>query len=229
MTRATVVLFDIDGTLVLTGGAGRRAMRRAFVDEFGSGDVLESFSFGGMTDYLILRTALEGVGVAWSDALRDRILDRYVEHLTDELPRADRYTIMPGVGDVLAALAAEAGIAIGLGTGNIERGARLKLGRGDLNRHFAFGGFGSDGEDRAELLRRGAERGAAQLGLRIDDCDVVVVGDTVRDADAAHAIGARAVLVETGGVDRAVLTATGAQSVFRDLLDPASVAAILRR
>ena len=125
--RQAVVLFDIDGTLVLTGGAGRRAMRRAFDQIVGRSDLLDGFSFGGMTDYLILRTALESAQIPFEDRLRNEILAAYLVHLQDEVPRAPQYRLMPGVESLLARLSTEKRFLLGLGTGNIEQGARIKL------------------------------------------------------------------------------------------------------
>lgn len=223
---ATVVLFDIDGTLVLTGGAGRRAMRRAFEGVVGRADMLDTFSFGGMTDFLIVRTAFERGGVPWSEALRDEVLETYLAHLADELPRATGYEVMPGVRPLLEALRGESHLVLGLGTGNIEPGGRMKLEPAGLNAYFAFGGFGSDAEDRAELLLRGAERGAALAGAPREACKVVVVGDTTRDITAARAIGATCVAVATGGVAEAELRAAGADVTVTDLTADAAYDAI---
>lgn len=225
----TVLLFDIDGTLLLTGGAGRRAFTRAFTAMTGRADACEGFSFAGMTDRGIARRGFENVGRQVDEDTIAQLFEHYLAALADELSRTPSYTIMPGVEALLATLATHEGLAIGLGTGNLRRGAEAKLRHGGLWEHFAFGGFGCDHEDRAELLRRGAERGRAVLGLAPGEGRVVVIGDTVRDIDAAHAIGATCIAVETGGVSAETLRAGGAAAVFCDLSHPDALAHLLGR
>jgi len=192
----TIVLFDIDGTLVTCGGAGRRAMELAFGDVLGRDDV-GRFSFGGMTDRAIVRAAT--ANAQHDEGAIDAVLDRYLAHLETTLPSAEGFAVLPGVVALLDALASKAHVAVGLGTGNLERGAALKLGRAALWDRFAFGGYGSDHEDRARLLRSGAERGAASLGVPLPSARVVIVGDTPRDVAAARALGASVIAVATGG------------------------------
>jgi phosphoglycolate phosphatase-like HAD superfamily hydrolase len=212
-----VLLFDLDGTLVLTGGAGRRAMEAAFRVVCGASDVLATFSFGGMTDRLIVRTALRGIGHLDDAATVQRILDAYIERLPDEVARSPRYRVLPGVADLVGSLHGANGIALGLGTGNIRAGAMTKLARGGLDGFFAFGGFGCDHEDRALLLQAGAARGAAALGAALEECRVVVIGDTPRDVSAAREMGARCVGVATGGHEPEELLSLGADAAFPDL------------
>lgn len=160
--RPTILLFDIDGTLIHGGGAGKRALQRAFERLYGRSDWLD-FPLGGMTDLLIVRQALERGGRQGDPV--EPVLERYVELLREEIPASPRYETCPGVVPLLERLSGAARLALGLGTGNVEAGARIKLERLDLNRYFAFGGFGSDHAERAELLRIGAARGAARLGV----------------------------------------------------------------
>jgi phosphoglycolate phosphatase-like HAD superfamily hydrolase len=222
----TIVLFDIDGTLILTGGAGRRAFERAFRVVVGRSDML-GFSFGGMTDRGIARLGLEGAGIAFDEPVVERLFDTYVGALHEELASKTNYVVMPGVHAALRHLRALPRLALGLGTGNLRRGAEAKLRHGALWEPFTFGGFGCDAEDRTELLRIGAERGARELGLPLAACRTVVVGDTVRDVVAAHGIGAACVAVETGGVKADVLEDAGADAVFRDLEQPGALDALL--
>ena len=217
MASRVVLLFDLDGTLVLTGGAGRRAMEAAFRAVCGASDVLATFSFGGMTDRLIVRTALRGIGHPDDPTTVQRVLDTYLEHLPDEVARSPQYRVLPGVAELVRSLHGVGGIALGLGTGNIREGAMTKLARGGLDGFFSFGGFGCDHEDRALLLRAGAERGAAALGAPLDDCRVVVIGDTPRDVSAAREMGARCVGVGTGGHAPEELISLGAEAAFPDL------------
>ena len=224
----TVLLFDIDGTLVLTGGAGRRAMNRAFTDACGHANGLEQVSFAGMTDPGILRAGIEAIGQVPTQALFAAILDAYLRYLAEELPKAEGYVILPGAKETVERAGHHAHVAVGLGTGNVEAGARLKLRHGGLDDYFAFGGFGCDHEDRAEVLRAGAERGAARLGTTRDRCRVVVIGDTPRDVHAARAIDAECIAVGTGGHDLAEMAALGADLVVDDLRRVEAHAAIFR-
>jgi beta-phosphoglucomutase-like phosphatase (HAD superfamily) len=220
--RHTVFLFDIDGTLILTGGAGRKAMEGAFRDVYGEkGPPSLKFHFGGMTDRAIVRQgvlAIDGQSDPDDKAI-DAVLDAYVAHLGVEVERSDSYRVLPGVTNVLARLRSHdpSRVAIGLGTGNVKRGAYAKLARGALGESFAFGGFGCDHEDRGELLRVGAMRGAASLGVALSECRVVVIGDTPKDVAAAHAIGAECIGVGTGGFAHHELVALGAKHGFEDL------------
>lgn len=223
--RPTVFLFDIDGTLVSTGGAGRRAIERAFLLALGTATVLD-FSFAGMTDPAIVRTGLQRAGRAADAAAIAEVLAAYLLVLEEEVLAAERFVVHAGVSETLDAVEAWADVAIGLGTGNIERGARVKLGRANLHDRFAFGGFGSDSEDRAELLRVGAERGAARLGRRREDCRVVIIGDTPKDVAAALAIGADAIGVGTGPFPAEELRACGARWAFQTLLDEGAMEAL---
>jgi phosphoglycolate phosphatase len=195
MRAVDLVLFDIDGTLVDTGGAGRRAIEGAARQLWGRPDIFDEVAFDGATDRAICRAALHHLDRPWDDAEIDRLLDAYVALLGPEVEKTARYRVYPGV-EALAQTMAEAGVLLGLGTGNIEAGARVKLERGNLNRFFAFGGFGDDSEDRAALLRAGLRRGEAILQHR--PRDPWVIGDTPRDHAAARAVGAKVVLVATG-------------------------------
>ena len=222
-----VLLFDLDGTLVLTGGAGRRAMEQALDTFCGATEVLSTFSFGGMTDQLIVRTALRAVGFSDDPDTVQRVIDLYLERLPDEVARSPRYRVLPGVRPLVESLSGEPGVALGLGTGNVRIGAITKLARGGLDGFFSFGGFGCDHEDRTELLRAGVSRGAAVLGVPLEECRVVVIGDTPRDVAAAQALRARCVGVGTGGHTPEELVECGADIAFPDLTDARVRASIL--
>ena len=206
---AVILLFDIDGTLIRTDGAGRRALNRAFSALFDREQVLAGYDFGGRTDPIILKEGLQRLGVSGTPEIFERLTERYLFFLEDELERSDGYQVMPCVPEVLQAVSGRDGIAMGLGTGNMERGARLKLAVGGLNDWFAFGGFGSDAEDRGELLLAGAKRGAAIQGVALEDCRVVIIGDTTRDVLAAQQIGAECLAVATGSCSMDELGSTG--------------------
>ncbi|QDG53786.1 HAD family hydrolase [Persicimonas caeni] len=223
MTQAhpSIFLFDIDGTLISTAGAGRRAFERAFADLAGPGDHLE-FSFAGMTDRSIARQGLVAAQLEATDEAIEAAIEAYLGFLPEFVDAADGYTIFSGVVELLDALGERTNAAIGLGTGNIERGARIKLARGGLNPHFDFGGFGCDAEDRAELIAAGARRGAERLGMALERCRVIVIGDTDRDIAAARAIGAECLGVATGGATVDELLSYGAHHGVEALTDPSA-------
>jgi phosphoglycolate phosphatase len=227
--KPTVLLFDVDGTLVTTGGAGRRALERVFEVLYDRDDACRHFRFDGMTDRAIVRAGLRGIGQPETDAEIDFVLQRYIPILEEEVRKIDdgRYRLHRGMLEVLDAAATMQEVAVGLGTGNIREGARVKLQRVGIYERFSFGGFGSDHEDRTELIRIGARRGAERLGVPVEECRVVVIGDTPKDVAAAAAIGAEAVGVGTGNFRPDALVACGALCAFEDLSDPAALAAVL--
>ncbi len=226
----TVLLFDIDGTLVSTGGAGRRAMVGAFSSLHGKDDVFDGISFAGMTDRAIVRHGLQALAESSrSNAEIDRLLDTYLTLLEAELALADGYRVLPGVRALLESLHGTPDVAIGLGTGNVKRGAYAKLARGALDGSFPFGGFGCDAEDRVELLRAGARRGAQMLGAHVGECRVVVIGDTPKDVAAAKGIGAPCIGVSTGAYATTCLLECGAHWVFETLADDGVHAALFEK
>lgn len=224
--RPTILLFDIDGTLVTTGGAGRRAMERGFAAIFGRPEAVR-FAMDGMTDRLIVRRALGNIGVPVEGDVIDRVLAAYVEALREEVLSVpdEQYRVHLGMHEAIAAGKAR-GAAVGLGTGNVQLGARVKLERVGLHEEFSFGGFGCDAEERAHLLAIGAQRGAAKLGVPVLECSVVVIGDTPKDVVAALGIGARCVGVGTGRYSAEELLASGADSAFSDLTARGALAAL---
>jgi len=228
MARPTIALFDIDGTLIVTGGTGRRSVNRAFLKMYGRADACDSFGFDGMTDRSIARQGLEAIGVEATGEAIDAWLAEYLLALEDEVARADgaAFRLLPGMQEAIAAAHA-ADMAVGLGTGNVREGARIKLERVGVHHHFRFGGFGCDAEARPELIRLGAERGAEQLGVPLTSCRVVVIGDTPRDVHAAQAIGAECIGVATGRYSVADLKASGAHFVFADFSHTAAIEALL--
>lgn len=229
MTRPTVTLFDIDGTLIVTGGTGRRSVNRAFSKLYGRSDACDAFGFDGMTDRLIARMGLEAIGVEATPEAVEAWIAEYLIALADEVARADpaSFRLLPGMQAAIDA-ARGAQMAVGLGTGNVREGARIKLERVGVHHHFRFGGYGCDAEARAEVIRRGAERGAEQLGVPLAECRVVVIGDTPRDVEAAHAIGAECIGVATGRYSVADLQASGADCVFADFSHSAALGALVK-
>jgi phosphoglycolate phosphatase-like HAD superfamily hydrolase len=218
--HVTIALFDIDGTLLRAGGAGRRAVEIAIGEVLGkSNDVsLESIPFAGRTDPWIISQALAKYGVAADRALIQEVIARYIAALPGQLALANAFEVLPGVVGLLRHLLGRRNLALGLGTGNAERAAYAKLARGGLESFFSFGGFGSDHVDRAEVLRIGLERGRKKAER--EDARAVVIGDTPRDVEAARAIGAECIAVETGGYEASALREAGASLVVSDLRDP---------
>lgn len=226
--RPRIVLFDIDNTLCATAGAGRRALTRAGLEVLGQRldrppGAASSVSYAGRTDPLILRDVLRALGVEPTRALMDEIFARYVIHLAAELANGNAGHVLPGVNETIAALAGRPGVHIGLLTGNIARGAALKLRAHGLDVHFRFGAYGDDADERPDLLPIAIERWRAVCapgGERPPPReDIWVVGDTVHDVGVARAHGARAVAVGTGAPfqDRAALLALRPDYFFEDL------------
>jgi phosphoglycolate phosphatase len=223
--KPTVLLFDIDGTLMDSGGAGRRSIERAFTRRHGRPDACARIRFGGMTDRAIARAGLVAIGLEATPEAIDDLLAAYLLALEEELP-ASTAVICPGVEAALDAAAAS-GAAVGLGTGNLHDGARLKLSRVGLFDRFSFGGFGSDHEHRAALLAVGARRGAAALGASMNEVRVVVIGDTPKDVAAAQEMGAECLAVATGTFSVEELSASRPTHLFRDLAQPGALRALL--
>lgn len=203
-------------------------MSRAFAATHGRPEALAQIALDGMTDRLIVRQGLVGIGAEASESAIDGVLAAYLGVLAEECAQVEpeRYRVHRGMREAIA-VASRTGAAIGLGTGNIREGARIKLERVELHAHFAFGGFGNDAEDRTQLIRIGADRGAAALGKERGACRVVVIGDTPRDAAAAAGIGAECIAVATGRFTISELRAAGADYVFADLTEERALEALL--
>lgn len=223
MASPTVFLFDIDGTLVDARGAGRRAMEGAFeVCCPGKRDAMAAVKFAGMTDPGIARAALRNAGVPDDHAAVQSVIAEYLKRLEAALREGEPARILEGAVRAVNEAHGHPCAAVGLGTGNHVEGARIKLAPVGLWERFSFGGFGSDAEDRAQMLAIGRDRGLAELGER--DARVLVIGDTPRDVAAAHAIGARCLAVTTGPHDARTLTEAGADLVVDRLDTPAALA-----
>jgi phosphoglycolate phosphatase-like HAD superfamily hydrolase len=224
-----IVCFDIDGTLLHSHGAGRRAIHRALVEVLGTAGPIDAFRFDGRTDGEIVRRLAEGAGVDAGDGAVDRVLARYVENLRGELAGpAHRTLVYPGVHAALDALEARDDCVLGLLTGNVVEGARLKLRSAGLDpERFRVGAFGSDHHVRAELPAVAQRRAGALLGRAVPGGDVVIIGDTPADMTCGQGIGARAIGVGTAAYTPDDLRAAGAHAVFADLTDTAAVVAAI--
>ena len=222
-----LVLFDIDGTILLTAGAGRRAIVAALLEEIEYTEAFEEVRFDGKTDPQIVAELLAVAGEP-GPPVADRIeliCRRYVSHLARELERpVTRTRLMPGVTPLLERLEAEAGLVVGLLTGNLAEGAALKLRSGGLDpARFRVGAYGSDAAHRPELPAIAARRAEPFFGRVPAGEEVVIIGDTPADIHCGRGIAARAIGVATGGYSRADLTACGPHAVFDDLSDTARV------
>lgn len=228
-----LVLFDIDGTILLTAGAGRRAIVAAIGEEVGETLAFDRVRFDGKTDPQIVTELLEAAGQPGphpSDRVQT-LCRRYVSLLAQELGQPSaRTTVMPGVHALLDRLEADAGVILGLLTGNLAEGAALKLSSAGLDpRRFRVGAYGSDAADRPDLPPIAARRAQPFFGRIPSGAEVVIIGDTPADVGCGQCIGARAVGVATGAYTVADLEACGAHAVFQDLTQTQRVMdAILR-
>jgi phosphoglycolate phosphatase len=215
---ARLLLFDIDGTLVLTGGAGVRAMTRAFEELYGIRGAFTGVHMPGRTDASILADAARTHRIPPDDL--DRFRDVYVAHLEREIDLpGPRKGVMPGVPALLERLSACEDVFLALLTGNYERAARVKLEYFGLWRYFRCGAFGDAAPDRNRLVAKAIDRVRACGGPAVAAADAVVIGDTPLDVACAAAGGARSVAVATGGYDVETLRASGADAVLPDLGD----------
>ena len=199
MTRR-LLLFDIDGTLVLTGGAGKRSMDRAFEDVFGVPEAFAEVSMAGRTDRWLVETALERHGVTATPERLAAFRERYLALLDAAIgePGSGRRGVMPGVPDVLARLQARAHAHLALLTGNYAEGARIKLEHFGLWEYFAWGAFGDDHAERDALARAAVAEAPARGIALATPAHAIVIGDTPFDIACARAAGARVVAVATG-------------------------------
>lgn len=223
-----LLLFDVDGTLIHTGGAGVRSFQRTFRDLFGMEMVKEGVRFHGRTDPEILDDIFAAsLGRSPTPEETDEICGRYLTYLHDEVQRSPGYRIMPGIPSLLEMLAGRAEVRLGLATGNLEDAARIKLGRSNLNRYFAFGGFGSDAKDRTVLIQKAIERGRTLVGRSRQEVRAVVIGDTDLDITCGRAAGATTVAVATGGDSWETLLQASPDHLLKDLSRPEELLAIL--
>jgi phosphoglycolate phosphatase-like HAD superfamily hydrolase len=221
-----LVLFDIDGTILLTDGAGKRAIHRALREVFGSTGP-DNHSFGGKTDPQIVRELMriDGHEDPHIDDNMPRLLRKYVDYLEEELEAsAAKVETMPGIHELLDALDRRDDVVVGLLTGNLVAGAKAKLGSVGIDfGRFKVGAYGSDHEARGELPAVAQRRARDELGVDVTGSDVVVIGDTPADIHCGQSIGARAIAVATGFYTVEALREHHPAAVFEDLSDTAAV------
>ena len=215
-----ILLFDIDGTLVSTGGAGAVAWRQAFDELHGIPADIGQFTDAGMTDPDVGAKTFEAVlGREPTPHELAQLIQRRLEHLPEAVAASKGYRVLPGVPERLRQLSRD-GHLLGLITGNGDGAAHIKLARGDLNRWFSFGAYASAGLDRAGIVRQAVQRGEAMLGADVPNAEIYVVGDTPLDVQAAHAAGCTAIGVATGHFDAAALREAGADHVVETMEEP---------
>jgi len=219
MSSRRLVLFDIDGTLLSAGRASRDALSRALADSRVEDVALDGHDFSGKTDPQIVRELLDGhVEPETMAALVGDVLVAYVSYL-EELATPEAILPKKGIADLLAGLAVRPDVTLALLTGNLERGARLKLAPPQFNGYFRFGAFGSDHEDRYRLPAIAVSRAETETGHRFRSREIVIVGDSVHDVACGRPLGVKTVAVATGVTSRKRLAAERPDHLFDDFSD----------
>ena len=217
--RTQAILFDIDGTLIESGGSSDRAWHRAFEELHGVDVQISKVTGKGVPDPAVGRQAFEAViGRAPEDEEMAKLMAKRLAYLPEEVEYSEGYRVMPDTEELLDSLI-DGGYLLGLVTGNVEGAAHIKLARANLNRFFSFGGYGSDSPDRTELTKRAIERGEVVLGSPIDRARCFSVGDTPRDIEAGHGAGIRVTGVATGKFTVEELTEAGADAAIAEFAD----------
>lgn len=215
-------LFDIDGTLITSGGAGESALILAMESRFGVLEDLGGISLAGATDARIAVALLEKHGLEATPENTAALLDSYLHHLAGSMPKhAGR--VLPGILPLLDALKLRPDAVVALLTGNVVRGAQIKLGHYGVWDYFEFGAFADDHHDRNELGKFARARAAEKHGTHFGPEQIYVIGDTPRDIECGRAIGAKTVAIATGNYDRASLASHSPDFLFEDLGDTEAV------
>ncbi len=217
-----VCLFDIDGTLIASGGAGKAALEAALTSEFGVTNIAEPVDLRGRTDRAIVAELIGCCGLDPSPETCRRLIDAYLRHLPEYM-RKGAGRVLPGIANLLKLLDGHGAVALGLLTGNIRAGAEIKLGHFGLFDYFAFGGFGDDHHDRDDVAREALAEVRARFDGTMTPDRIWVIGDTPLDVRCARAIGAKAVAVTTGWHTREELEASAPDLLVTDLSDPTSL------
>ncbi|MEI6712395.1 MAG: HAD family hydrolase [Verrucomicrobiota bacterium] len=218
MSKSTLILFDIDGTILTSGGAGETALKLGFADTFGIEDDLKKVEIAGRTDSGIARQMLTTHGIPVTDVNLERFFNGYLSFLAPQLPKKQG-RLLPGIVPLIEALHAKPHVALGLLTGNLERGARLKLEYYGVGQYFEFGAFADDHHDRNQLGNFARERARTIHRVDFPPENIYVLGDTPHDISCARAIGAKAVAIATGAFTSAQLAEHNPDALFEDLSD----------
>lgn len=217
-----LILFDIDGTLIDSGGAGKRALNRAFEEAFRVADALDGISCAGKTDAGIIREMFAKAGMPWSREKAAEFLALYPRRLRDAMSESSS-SVKPGVNALLELLAQRLDWHVGLLTGNVHAGARIKLAPFGLNEFFPFGAFGDDHAERNDLLPIAVDKLKRHAGVHAPYAECVIIGDTPLDTACALAHGARSIGVATGPYSEEFLRDAGAHLTLPDLTDAVGV------
>lgn len=216
MTDTLLFIWDIDGTLLLTGGAGKISFNRVFGEHFNQDNLWGQMRPDGKTDGVIIAELFEaGFGRKPSPEELSLITTRYIELMLEQIPLSPRFRLLPGVTETLAWLKQQSTWHCGLATGNFVETARCKLHRAGLDHYFSFGGYGSDSTDRLELTRTALARGIHMTSETPKQ--VFLIGDTVYDVRCGQALNCTTIAVATGSTSKAELAAAGADYVLEDL------------
>ena len=217
--QTQAILFDIDGTLIESGGSSDRAWHRAFEELHGVDVQISKVTGKGVPDPAVGRQAFEAViGRKPSDEEMAKLMAKRLQYLPEEVEGSDGYRVMPGTEKLLDELI-DRGVLLGLVTGNVEAAAHIKLARANLNRFFSFGGYGSDSPDRGELTKKALERGGVVFGTELDRSRCFSIGDTPRDIDAGHFAGIKVTGVATGKYTVEQLREAGADAAIESFED----------
>jgi len=222
------ILFDIDGTLLDSGGAGTRSLNLAFEEIFAVKDAFRTISMAGKTDMQILKEGFVLHDIDCSNGNIPEFFRSYTRHLRESIGKSCGH-IKPGIREALRELQSQKGSVLGLLTGNIEEGARIKLDCFGLNSYFKVGAFGNDAEDRDRLLPIAVDKLYKQSSMQVNFRDCIVIGDTPRDVSCAKPYGAFSVAVATGPYSAVTLSEAGADVVFKDLSDTAAFMSAISR
>jgi len=217
-----VCLFDIDGTLIASGGAGKVALERGLAEEFGIDGTIEKLSLSGRTDRAIVEDLLRMHRLEVSEDNRQRVLRAYLKHLPACLETLQG-KVLPGIREWLVRLCAREDVLVGLLTGNVREGARVKLGHFGIHDHFRVGGYGDHHTDRDEVAREALAEVRRYLARDVSPERVYVIGDTPLDIRCARAIGAKVIAVATGWHTSEELAAHQPDFLLGDLSNPTSV------
>ena len=215
-------LFDIDGTLITSGGAGEGALKDAMQSRFGVEEDLEGIVLAGSTDARIAAELLGKAGIAHTPENAAALLDEYLHHLPRRLARHNG-RILPGIVELLEALAARPDCVLALLTGNLVRGAEIKLSHFGVWHHFEFGAFSDDHHDRNELGKFARARATGRHGIEFPPEKIYVIGDTPRDIECGRAIGARTVAIATGIYGEEELAGHRPDFLFKDFSETESI------
>jgi phosphoglycolate phosphatase-like HAD superfamily hydrolase len=217
--KTQAVLFDIDGTLISSGGASDRAWKRAFKELQGVDVDVPAVTGKGVPDPQVGRVVFErAIGREPTQEEADALMRRRLDHLGEEVRKSPGYVVKEGVVELIDGLIGD-GLMLGLATGNVEEAAHVKLSRANLNRFFCFGGFGSDSPDRVELTKKALVRGDFVSGHTLERDRCFSCGDTPRDVEAAHGAGIRVVGVATGEYTAENLIEAGADAAIHSLVE----------